>query len=127
LQQKESIAARATTFSSDAMERKPPPTRAVQDGAYLCWDASSRNAASATEGARRLVPRGMSAGFSPGSTALHAVKLGPTESRLAFGELRLNPFWPCAGKMRRIWLRGSTPVVVFNPTQLVYNHIERAY
>jgi len=52
---------------------------------------SSDAEAAATEGARRPVPRGMSAGFAPGSTAMLAFKLGPTGSQLAFGEPRLNP------------------------------------
>jgi len=74
------------------MERTAAPTRAVQDDTYLYLGSFQRNAtATAPEGARRPVPRGMSAGFAPGSTALLAVKLGPTGSQHAFGELRLKP------------------------------------
>jgi len=61
------------------MERTVAPTRAVQDDTYLCRGNFQRNAAAtATEGVCRPVFRGMIAGFAPGSTALLAVKLGPT-------------------------------------------------
>ena len=84
--------ARAATLSSDAMERTAALARAVQDDhAYMYQGDSSRNESSAPlEGARRLVPWGMSAGLAPGSAALPAVQLCPTGSQLAFGEPRLT-------------------------------------
>ena len=63
-----------TRWSARRRRREP-----YTDDAYMYWGGFSRNAASAaTERARRIVPRGMSAGFAPGSTVLPAVKLCPT-------------------------------------------------
>jgi hypothetical protein len=117
--------ARAATLSSDAMERTAALARAVQDDhAYMYQGDSSRNESSAPlEGARRLVPWGMSAGLAPGSAALPAVQLCPTGSQLAFGEPRLTPFLFHSEETAAKWLRGSTPFTDFDPTERVRAHI----
>ena len=87
-----------TRWSARRRRREP-----YTDDAYMYWGGFSRNAASAaTERARRIVPRGMSAGFAPGSTVLPAVKLCPTVTarfRRAAVEILFVPFGSKSCKM----------------------------